>query len=207
LPQTRGIVRRVNRKNLGITFDFSRSINNQVMAKDLHLQFIRERIQQLRTAVMYSMSDSIFKLPNDIVTALRVDNEGQLWFICRAYLPVEECEQSFPARLRFYKKGYDFHVEVSGKATIVNTDYSDYKNIGKEKDKRDSDKFILIKMTMTSIEYTEPHTKKPKGKLELMLENSYKWFLKTAAFKPHSVSVLAKLHHTNYYGKNPTYNS
>src|SRR3954463_3724688 len=121
------------------------------MAKDLHLQFIREKIQQLRTAVMYSQSDSIYRLPNDIVTALRVDSEGQLWYICRASLPPEECEQSFPARLRFYRKGYDFHVEVSGKATIVNTDYSDYKYIGKEKDTRDSDKFLLIKMTMTNI--------------------------------------------------------
>lgn len=178
------------------------------MAQDLHLEFIREKIHRLRTAVMYSMSDSIFRLPNDIVTALRVDEQGQLWFVCRAYFPeTEEQENSFPVRLRFYRKGVDFHVEVSGKATIVNTDYP---GANKGKDNKGSakdQKFYLIRMSMVNIEYTEPHARKPKTKLETFLETGYKWFLRTAAYKTQSASVLAKLHQTNYYGNNTTYHS
>ena len=91
------------------------------MRNDPNLQFIREKIYHVRSAIMYSMSNDLVKLPNNIVTALRVDNEGNLWFSCsRPAEYVEHCEKSFPARLHFHRKGASFHIEVSGKATIVN---------------------------------------------------------------------------------------
>jgi general stress protein 26 len=171
------------------------------MATDTNLQFIREKISQLRTAVMYSMSNSISRLPNDVVTALEVDEEGMLWFLCRGPL-VKEYEESFPARLCFYRKGYDFFVEVSGKATVMK-DYSPAdREYSTDIDITDSQKWLVVKMKMTNISYTEPHTRRPKTRLETFLENGYKWFLRTAAYKQESASVLAKLHQTNYYGKN-----
>ncbi|MEO5563193.1 MAG: pyridoxamine 5'-phosphate oxidase family protein [Chitinophagaceae bacterium] len=161
------------------------------MATDINLQFIREKVNQLKTAVMYSMSESISRLPNDVVTAVKVDEEGQLWFLSRGPQPsVKEFEKSFPARLSFFRKGYDFFVEVSGKAIVVNDNYTDEEG---------GQRTLLVKMNMLNIEYTEPHTRKPKNKVEVMLENGYKWFLRTAAFsKNTSGSVLAKLHHSNY---------
>jgi hypothetical protein len=161
------------------------------MATDMNLQFIRGKINQLRTAVMYSMSNSISRLPNDIVTAIKVDEEGYLWFICRGPHPaVKEYDQSFPARLSFFRKGYDFFVEISGKATIVNNNYTGEK---------EGQRTLLVKMNMLNIEYTEPHTRKPKNKVEVLLENGYKWLLRNAAVPRNgSGSVLAKLHHTNY---------
>lgn len=164
------------------------------MTTDMNLQFIRTKINQLRTAVMYSMSNSILRLPNGIISAIKVDDEGQLWFISRGPVAgVKEYEQSFPARLCFYRKGYDFHVEVSGKATVVNNQYT-----GVDTEEAGGEKVLLIKMSMLNIEYTEPHTRRPKNKVESWLENSYKWFLRTAAIQHNSASVLAKLHHTNY---------
>lgn len=169
------------------------------MTTDNSLRFIREKISQLRTAVMYSMSNSIEKLPNTIVTALKVDDEGHIWFLSRSPL-VQEFEQSFPARLCFYRKGFDFFVEVSGKAIVVN-DHQSGEYDAKETDAEDQ-KFILVKMKMTNISYTEPNAKRQKNKLEVLLENGYKWLLRTAAYKHQPVSVLTKLHQTNFYGKN-----
>jgi len=60
------------------------------MTTDLNLQFIREKIGQLRTAVMYCMSNSTNRLPNDVVTAIKVDEEGQLWFLCRGPHPAPD---------------------------------------------------------------------------------------------------------------------
>jgi hypothetical protein len=160
------------------------------MTTDLNLQFIREKINQLRTAVMYSMSNSINRLPNDVVTAIKVDEEGQLWFLCRGPHPaVKDFEETFPARLSFFRKGFDFFVEVSGKAVVVNNNYTDAK---------DGQKTLLVKMDMLNIEYTEPHARKPKSKVEVMLENGYKWLLRTASISRGHDSVLAKLHHSNY---------
>ena len=159
---------------------------------DPNLHFIREKIYQVRSAIMYSMSNDLVKLPNNIVTAIKVDDEGQLWFVSKRPLQrIDQCEQSFPARLHFYRKGSSFFVVVSGKATIVDNDNTmvhettttDYNN----------EKSVLLKMNMRDIEYIEPDAKKEKNKVELFLENSYKWLLHTVAFHHHSKSVFQRL--------------
>lgn len=162
------------------------------MVNDTNLQFIREKIIQLRSAVMYVSSDELVKLGNDIVTAIRVDDDGQLWFVTNnPPQKIEECEQSFPARLCFYRKGIDFSMEISGKANIVNYNYS-YDQPGKSKEPGK----VLVKLSMVNIEYTEPHAKRVKNKIELMLENWYNWFLRTVAVQHDTGSVLEKLRQT-----------
>jgi hypothetical protein len=177
----------------GITFDFYTEI--LVMVNDTNLQFIREKIIQLRSAVMYDASDGLVKLGNDIVTAVRVDDEGHLWFVTNNPLQnIEECEQCFPARLCFYRKGIHFTMEISGRATIVNNDYS-YDYVSTESKSKKSKK-VLVKLAMINIEYTEPHTKRPKSRVELMLENWYTWFLRTVSVQHDTGSVLKKLRQT-----------
>lgn len=161
------------------------------MTTDTNLQFIREKIYEIKHAVMYSMSNELVKIPNSIITVLKVDNEGNIWFLCTppAYR-VEECECVFPARLQFYKKGKFFRVEVSGKATIMNNEFNHNSSAAGK------DKPILIKMAMTNIEYTSAEPKE-KGKIEAILENSYKWLLKNVAVPRQEKSVFAKLHQTH----------
>lgn len=152
------------------------------MTIDSTLNEIREKICQLRTAIMYSMCDDVCKLPNSIVTALRVDEEGQLWFLCQKPLQdVAEYEYSFPVRLHFYHKGIFFHLEVSGKATIVEDDYSGY--IPAEV--ASNGKLMLVKMSMNAIEYTEPYGRKEQNRLEALIEKGYKWITGNLAF-PHT---------------------
>jgi len=174
------------------------------MVNDANLQFIREKVCVLRNAVMYVSSDGLVKLGNDglvklgndIVTAIKVDEEGQLWFVTnRPAQIVSECEQCFPARLRFYRKGVGFYMEISGRASIVSSDYSF--NDMPSTDKKGNEKKVLVKLEMRNIEYTEPHAKKPKGKIETMMENCYGWFLRTIAVQHTSSSVLKKLRQTN----------
>lgn len=156
------------------------------MNTDTHLHDIREKISQLRTAIMYSMSDELTQMPNSIVTALQVDNEGQLWFTCsQPLLGMYEEGQCFPARLHFYRKGYLFHLEVSGKATIINTSFYEELPISQSH----TGDVMLIKMSMTSVEYTAPYEKKKKSRLETMVEQSFNWMLKHIAV-PHSTRTL-----------------
>jgi general stress protein 26 len=168
------------------------------MSNDTNLQFIREKISHLRNAVMYVSCNSPVKFGNDIVTAVRVDEEGQLWFVTNSPAQlVEQCEQCFPARLRFYKKGVHFFIEVSGKATVVNSLHSvRHINSGKNDEPKSSGK-VLMKMAMKNIEYTEPHAKKPKSKIELLMEGWYNWFLHTASVQHDTGPVLQKLRQTN----------
>ena len=117
------------------------------MGKDTNLQFIREKINEVRSAIMYSSSDEVIRLPNNIVSAVKVDEVGQLWFVCNrpCYLP-EQYPPTFPARLHFYRKGKLFHIEVSGPARIVNN---------MQRDNNGTENRMLIKMEMKNIIYTE----------------------------------------------------
>ena len=165
------------------------------MTTDPNLQFIKERITLLRSAVMYSMSNSLVRLPNDVVSLVKMDEEGQLWFL--AHFPshsLAECEREFPVRLHFFRKGYDFFVEVSGKATIENDLLeSDALPMGDTTVRR----AVLVKMAMTNVEYREPHAIKEKTRLQLLVEKSYQWMLRNVGFPHTEGSVFSKIHQTH----------
>ena len=156
------------------------------MPVDNNLQFLREKIYEIKSAVMYSMSDDVVRLPNNIVSVVKVDDEANLWFICtppNRQLDASECV--FPARLHFYRKGKFFHVEVSGKATIMNYESSTSVSGG--------DKPLLIKLNMTNVAYSEANEKKQTF-IESLLRGTYKWMLKTIALPRQERSVLSKMH-------------
>jgi general stress protein 26 len=146
------------------------------MIKDSNLDFIKRKIARLHSAVMYSRSQNLVKLPNDIVTYVSTDDEGHLWFLSHLPAPLlNECEQVFPVRLHFFRKGSDFFVEVSGKATIVsNISSSRHAEFFEDTNR----KAVLIKMTMNNVEYTEVQGKNSKTKLELLAQKSYKWMVR-----------------------------
>jgi len=167
------------------------------MTTSSNLQFIREKIFELRSAIMYPMSNELVHLPNNIVTAVRVDDDGQIWFLVRRPVQsVSECEQVFPVMLKFYRKGVSFFLEVSGKATIVTGADPEFPQSSYNTSMGTGGKPLLIKMTMTSIDYIEPVDKR-KTRLEHLIESAYKWLLKTTSFQRHPKPILAKRHQSH----------
>jgi hypothetical protein len=141
------------------------------MEADNNLEFIREKIYEVRSAIMYNMSNAVIKIPNNIVNAVRVDEEGNLWFLCQKPMQfIAECEQHFPARLKFYRKGISYFLEVSGKASIVSNTPQKHK-LG---DRVNYKEAVLIKMSMLNIEYNEVEEKKTPQLA--WLDKMYKWF-------------------------------
>lgn len=159
------------------------------MSPDSNLQFIREKIYKVRSAIMYSMSNELIQLPNSIINAVKVDEEGQLWFLCnKPSKPVVHCPQTFPVRLHFYRKGTFFHMEISGKAEIVNNNY-----VGSTEE----DRPLLIKMNMVNVEYTEQGERR-KNAVELWFERAYSWLRRHLAVPHDSKPVLSRLHSANH---------
>ena len=162
------------------------------MAADTNLCFIREKIYKIRSAIMYTMSNELVKLPNNVVTAVRVDDEGQLWFLSKRPMQfVSECEQVFPARLKFYRKGISYAIEVSGKATIMH--HEGYPEMNADHSNALEEKEVLIKMNMANVEYVD-HGERKKSRLDTLLEMSYRWVLKHISLHRHPKPMLAKLH-------------
>ena len=95
--------------------------------RDTNFHFIKERIYRLHNAIMYSMSNELIKIPNNIIAVLRIDESGHLWFRCNVPAQyVHQYEEHFPVRLHFFRKGFDYFVEVSGSAVLVRDKAHDY---------------------------------------------------------------------------------
>jgi len=158
------------------------------MTNDTNLQFIREKIGQLKSAIMYNNSQDVLKVPNNIAEAVEVDQEGVLWFTIRrpaGYM--QECDQDFPARLRFYRKGISFYVEVSGKASVVNYSYGNHQ-----------EDIVLLRMDMNTVEYAEPDAERVKTAVEKYIQQAYAWFLRTFSLEHREHSVFPKVQHSTY---------
>jgi hypothetical protein len=142
---------------------------------------ISEKVEQLKTAIMYSADDYGLAFPNIIVTALKVDDTGNLWFTCpnipKIFQQFLKEEKRLPVRLGFYRKGIDFNLEICGVACIEGSDTALSEN-----------PMIIFKMKMDTIEYREILERKPKNKIGLFLEQGYGWMLRHLAFSNPSPS-------------------
>ena len=123
------------------------------MENDYKLLFIKNKLQQIKSAVMYTSNSNVTRLPNDVVEFESVDDEGLLWF--SAHIPREwdkSYELHFPTKLIFYRKGVDYYVEINGTAVVVNK--QDVIGTGSAYGGK-----LLLKMVPYYIEYTETRKK------------------------------------------------
>ena len=149
---------------------------------DSNLLFIKDKIYEVHSAIMYNFSNEVIRLPNSIVNVVKVDDEGKLWFTCDqpVYQP-ELYTGLFPVRLQFYRKGKLFHLEVSGTAEIEN-DLRDESEVLANR--------LLIKMKMKNISYTEA-PEKAREDLRQWFNKVYR-FLGSHLVMPHHTKPLAR---------------
>jgi hypothetical protein len=91
------------------------------MSTNQQLSFLQGKIKEIGSAIFFNLSDSVLKLPTSIVSTLKVDDYGYVWFYMQK--PRQDLavfEQEFPVRLDFFKKGASFFLQVSGKGWVVN---------------------------------------------------------------------------------------
>lgn len=126
------------------------------MITNLHLNFLREKINDIRTALFFSMSKSVLKLPNCIVSAIHVDDMGQIWLVMpKPTQEVKEFEQKFPVKLNFYKKGKDFFLNVTGTACLVfePAEIDEMIEIACLENNKLTDNWILVKVEIVNTYY------------------------------------------------------
>ena len=50
------------------------------MESNQQFNFIQSKIEELGSAIFFNQSDAVLKLPTSIVTRLKVDDFGYIWF-------------------------------------------------------------------------------------------------------------------------------
>jgi general stress protein 26 len=155
-----------------------------MMSQENNLAFIKERISEIRSALLYSMSDELIRIPTSIISILRIDDEGQLWFfVKRPPQLMHDAEKKFPAKLQFYRKGRPFYLMVSGCAGIdESNDLIDKFTDDMEKGSSSlaMQNMMLVKLKITKAEYHEQKQPVPKrGMFKHLIQ-----YLHDALFKP-----------------------
>lgn len=88
--------------------------------QDTNLEFLKNKINEIKIALFKPESDFELQLPNNIVQTLRVDDDGTIWFFttCNGNY-ARFMNKSFYAWLNYYKKDTGCHLQLSGKTTII----------------------------------------------------------------------------------------
>src|ERR1700761_5216364 len=99
------------------------------MLPQTDLRFLQEKIQDLKNALFFSQNTSLLRIATTIVSVLKVDELGQMWFfVSRPQQALHEFDSEFPVRLEFFRKGKQFFLHVAGRAFIV-TDPEEINNL------------------------------------------------------------------------------
>jgi hypothetical protein len=130
------------------------------MATNQQLNFLQEKIQEIGSAIFFNQSDSVLKLPTSIVSTLKVDEYGFVWFfVQKPRQQVREFETEFPARLDFFRKGKTSYLQVMGKGWVVSDpeEVNHFANLPQETLTALQD-MLLVKVKIMRAEYYETRT-------------------------------------------------
>lgn len=148
------------------------------MSQDQHLRFLREKIQDLRSALFFSMCNSVLKMPATIVTALKVDEVGNVWFfVHRPTQCLSEFDKEFPARLEFFKKGKRFFLKITGKACIVSEpeEVNNLVELPEETKQKAMNQLVLVRVKIQNAEYNEHMRERVPAWLQGLQTQFNKW--------------------------------
>lgn len=126
------------------------------MDANYQLSFLQQRIEEIGSAIFYNLSDSVLKLPTSIVSTLKVDEYGFVWFLMhKPKQQLSEFEQEFPVKLDFYKKGLGYFLQVTGRGFVVNDpeEMNAYVTLPEDVKKLAGEKMALVKVKIQKADY------------------------------------------------------
>jgi len=95
----------------------------QINYHDRNLSFLKDKINEIKTALFRTELGSELQLPNNIIQTCKVDNDGTIWFFTSFNGNCfQNIDRPFYAYLGYNKKGTGSHLQLSGIASIVKND-------------------------------------------------------------------------------------
>jgi hypothetical protein len=118
------------------------------------LQFLQQKIQELRNALLFSQNTSLLRLATTVVSVIKVDEFGQMWFfVPQPKQVLQEFDREFPVKLEFFKKGKEFFLHVSGKAFIVSDPEEMNGLVPEDIREQTGNHLVLIRVKMLKADY------------------------------------------------------
>ena len=132
---------------------FFKTLAMQYKFQNRNLDFLKEKIQEINTALSGSELNGELQIPNNIIQTLTAENDGTLWFFtsCNSK-QIKNSDGAFYANLNYQKKGTGSRLQLSGIASVVKNNNED---LFYNYPKNSYGKLVLIKMKIMHAEFIE----------------------------------------------------
>lgn len=151
------------------------------------LNFLQEKIQEIGSAIFFNLSESVLKLPTSLVSTLKVDDYGFVWFfVQKPRQELKEFETEFPVRLDFFRKGKGAFLQVNGKGWVV-TDPEEmnlFVTLPEDAKKIAISEMVLVKVKIMRAEYFETKTSHNHSWWHNMVNSVTTWFRHSNNLRP-----------------------
>lgn len=156
-------------------------------ATNQQLSFLQEKIREIGSALFFNLSESVLKLPTSIVSTLRVDDFGFVWFfVQKPQQRLNEFETEFPVRLDFFKKGSGCFLQVNGKGWVVNDpeELNSFESLDGEERKLAMSEMVLVKVKIMRADYFEAKTASQQTWWQNAVNTVTTWFRHSNNLRP-----------------------
>jgi hypothetical protein len=149
-------------------------------AINTEMETLKTKIMELQSALLFTESSSIVKLPTHVISDVELDNEGNIWFVIpKPAMHIEAYEKEIPAKLDFFKKGKDFFVKVRGIAFLQTdlTEANTNEALSAEMRQRMQDaEVIVVKVQVQVSELVDNSPKPSQNWLQASRSQLSSWF-------------------------------
>ena len=155
------------------------------MPANQQLAFLKEKIEDLGSAIFFNLSESVLRFPTALVNSMQVDDFGYVWFwVQKPKQSIREFENGFPVRLDFYRKGKHYFLQVTGTAWVV-TDPEEVALLDADAQKgKGTPAMVLVKVKMLRAEYHETQTAHANSWWQNVVNAVASWFGSSNGYAP-----------------------
>lgn len=168
------------RHNNNLIFTQTRKHMTFANAQELNAGILKSKIVELQSALLFTESSSIVKLPTHVISDVELDSEGQIWFVIpKPARHIEAYDKEMPAKLDFFKKGKDFFVKVRGTAFLLTE--LDEANANAElseemKARMNDESVVAVKIKIQDIDMVDNTPKPSQNWLQASRSQLSSWF-------------------------------
>src|SRR5581483_8966159 len=108
--------------------------------------------EEIKIALFKAETDAVLRLPNNIISTLKTDDDGYIWFYTSCTGPyVEHLDKELFVTLEYYRKENNCRLLINGKA-FIETNNEEFHRTGSV------NKMVLLKVKILKAEYYENRT-------------------------------------------------
>ena len=140
------------------------------------MQTLKTKIMELQSALFFTESKSIVKLPTHVISDVELDNEGSIWFVIpKPSMHIEAYDKEMPTKLDFFKKGTDFFVKVRGTA-FLQAEINGETLSAEMRERLTNADVILVKVEVQESELVDNSPKPKQNWLQASRSQLSSWF-------------------------------